>query len=89
MALFAIIPDNDSSFNFLVSILYTQLSSSCFIPPTTYTGGALPVPVHFLMDEFANVSLPDDFDKILSVMLLPWRVGQYHLAELGAVKSPV
>ena len=31
-------------------------------------GGALPVPVHFLMDEFANVSLPDDFDKILSVM---------------------
>ena len=31
-------------------------------------GGSLPVPVHFLMDEFANVSLPDDFDKILSVM---------------------
>ena len=31
-------------------------------------GGSLPIPVHFLMDEFANVSLPDDFDKILSVM---------------------
>ena len=31
-------------------------------------GGSLPVPVQFLMDEFANVSLPDDFDKILSVM---------------------
>ena len=31
-------------------------------------GGRLPVHVHFLMDEFANVSLPDDFDKILSVM---------------------
>ena len=31
-------------------------------------GGSLPVPVHFLMDEFANISLPDDFDKILSVM---------------------
>ena len=30
--------------------------------------GSLPVPVHFVMDEFANVSLPDDFDKILSVM---------------------
>ena len=28
----------------------------------------MPIPVHFLMDEFANVSLPDDFDKILSVM---------------------
>jgi type IV secretion system protein VirD4 len=31
-------------------------------------GGSLPVHVHFLMDEFANVSLPEDFDKILSVM---------------------
>lgn len=31
-------------------------------------GGGLPVHVHFIMDEFANVSLPDDFDKILSVM---------------------
>ena len=30
--------------------------------------GALPVPVHFLMDEFANVSLPDDFDKLLATM---------------------
>ena len=31
-------------------------------------GGSLPVHVHFLMDEFANVSLPDDFDKILATM---------------------
>ena len=31
-------------------------------------GGSLPVPVHFLMDEFANVSLPDDFENILSTM---------------------
>ena len=31
-------------------------------------GGALPVPVHFLMDEFANVALPDEFDKLLSTM---------------------
>ena len=31
-------------------------------------GGSLPVPVHFLMDEFANVSLPDDFDKLLATM---------------------
>mgnify|MGYP002601801004 FL=1 len=68
VALFAIIPDNDSSFNFLVSILYPQLFQQLFYSADHIHGGALPVPVHFLMDEFANVSLPDDFDKILSVM---------------------
>lgn len=68
VALFALIPDNDSSFNFLVSILYTQLFQQLFYSADHIHGGALPVPVHFLMDEFANVSLPDDFDKILSVM---------------------
>ncbi len=67
-ALFIILPDNDSSFNFLVSILYTQLFQSLFFIADHKYGGALPVPVHFLMDEFSNVSLPDDFDKILSVM---------------------
>lgn len=67
-ALFAIIPDNDSSFNFLVSILYTQLFQQLFYVADHKYGGSLPVHVHFVMDEFANVSLPDDFDKILSVM---------------------
>ena len=67
-ALFAILPDNDTSFNFLVSILYTQLFQALFSSADAKHGGSLPVPVHFLMDEFANISLPDDFDKILSVM---------------------
>lgn len=68
VALFAIIPDNDTSFNFLVSILYTQLFQQLFFVADHKYEGSLPVHVHFLMDEFANVSLPDDFDKILSVM---------------------
>ncbi len=67
-ALFAIIPDNDTSFNFLVSVLYTQLFQQLFYMADHKYSGRLPVHVHFLMDEFANVSLPDDFDKILSVM---------------------
>ena len=54
VALFAIIPDNDTSFNFLVSILYTQLFQQLFYLADYKYGGALPVPVHFLMDEFAN-----------------------------------
>jgi len=68
IALFALIPDNDTSFNFIVSILYTQLFQQLFYSADHKHGGRLPVHVHFVMDEFANVSLPDDFDKILSVM---------------------
>lgn len=68
VALFALIPDNDTSFNFLVSILYTQLFQQLFYIADHKYSGSLPVHVHFVMDEFANVSLPDDFDKILSVM---------------------
>ncbi len=54
-ALFIVLPDNDSSFNFLVSILYTQLFQQLFYAADHKHGGSLPVPVHFLMDEFANV----------------------------------
>ena len=68
VALFALIPDNDTSFNFLVSILYTQLFQQLFYLADHKYGGSLPVPVHFLMDEFSNVSLPEDFSKILAVM---------------------
>ena len=67
-ALFALIPDNDTSFNFLVSLLYTQLFQQLFYSADHIHGGSLPIPVHFLMDEFANVSLPDDFDKLLATM---------------------
>ena len=68
MAIFALIPDNDTSFNFIVSILYTQIFQQLFYVADHENKGTLPVHVHFVMDEFANVSLPDDFDKILSVM---------------------
>jgi len=52
--LFALIPDNDSSFNFLVSILYTQLFQQLFYTADHKYGGSLPIHVHFVMDEFAN-----------------------------------
>lgn len=67
-ALFALIPDNDTSFNFIVSMLYTQIFQQLFYIADHKYKGALPVPVHFIMDEFANVSLPDEFDKILATM---------------------
>lgn len=53
-AVFAIIPDNDSSFSFLVGMLYTQLFQQLYYQADVIHGGRLPVHVHFLMDEFAN-----------------------------------
>ena len=67
-AVFAVIPDNDSSFNFIVGMLYTQLFQQLYYQADSVHGGRLPVHVHFVMDEFANVALPDEFDKLLSTM---------------------
>lgn len=68
VALFAIIPDHDVSFNFLVSMLYSCTFERLFHLADHVYHGTLKVPVHFLMDEFANVSLPDNFDKLLATM---------------------
>ena len=67
-AVFAVIPDNDSSFNFMVGMLYTQLFQILYHQADAVHRGRLPVHVHFLMDEFANVALPDDFDNLLATM---------------------
>lgn len=67
-ALFAVIPDNDSTFNFLIGMLYTQLFQMLYYSADILHNGELPVPVHFVMDEFANVALPDEFDKLLATM---------------------
>lgn len=68
MALFAVIPDNDSSFNFIVGMLYTQLFQQLYYLADHIHGGRLSIHVHFVMDEFSNVALPDEFDKLLSTM---------------------
>lgn len=67
-AIFAVIPDNDSSFNFIIGMLYTQLFQQLYYQADVVHGGRLPVHVHFILDEFANVALPDEFDKLLSTM---------------------
>ena len=66
--LYAVIPDNDTSFNFIVGMLYTQMFQRLYYQADVKHGGWLPIHVHFLMDEFANCALPDDFDKLLATM---------------------
>lgn len=64
--LYCIIPDNDTSYNFIVSILYIQLFHILYDIADTKYKGRLPQFVHFIMDEFANVHTPEDFLTILS-----------------------
>ncbi len=67
-AIFCVIPDNDNSFNYLVGMLYTQAFQELYYRADHKHGGELPVPVHFLMDEFANTALPDSFERVLATM---------------------
>lgn len=67
-AVFCVIPDNDNSFNYLVGMLYTQAFQELYYRADHKHGGELPITVHFVMDEFANVALPDNFERVLATM---------------------
>lgn len=67
-AIFALIPDNDQSYNFIIGMLYTQLFQQLYRSADFEHAGRLPYHVHFIMDEFANVCLPDSFDSLLATM---------------------
>lgn len=64
--IFAVIPDNDTSFNFLVGMLYSQAFQALYLNADTEHNGSLPIPVRVLMDEFYNVALPDNFEHIIA-----------------------
>ncbi len=67
-ALFCVIPDNDKSYNFIIGILYTQIFQELYYQADFHCGGRLPIHVTFMLDEFPNVALPDDFCSLLSTM---------------------
>lgn len=67
-ALFCIIPDSDKSYNFIVGMLYTQLFQELYFQADFKNDGKLPIQVTLMLDEFANVALPDDFCSLLSTM---------------------
>ena len=60
IALFCCIPDSDKSLNYLVGMIYTQLIQTLYRQADRVHKGRLPVPVHCLMDEYANIPLPKD-----------------------------
>lgn len=66
-ALYAVIPDNDNTFNFLVSLLYSQAFQALYYSADQIHHGALPCHVHFVLDEFAAMPLPG-FTRELATM---------------------
>ena len=67
VALYAVIPDNDTTFNFLVSLLYAQAFQTLYYSADQTHHGALPRHVHFVLDEFAAMPLPG-FTRELATM---------------------
>lgn len=65
---YCVIPDSDDTYNFLVGLLYTQMFQLLYDVADNVYGGSLPVHVTFLLDEFANVALPDGYCSLLSTM---------------------
>ena len=67
-ALFVIISDTDDTFNFIVSIMYTQLFNLLCDKADDEYGGRLPVHVRFILDEFANIGQIPKFDKLIATI---------------------
>lgn len=67
-ALFCVIPDSDKSYNFIIGMLYTQIFQELYYQADFNYGGSLPIHVTFMLDEFSNVALPDDYCSLLSTM---------------------
>ena len=82
-----IIPDNDSTFNYIVGMLYTCAFQSLYYQADKVHQGALPVPVRMMMDEFCNVSLPDDFGKLQATMRSRNIMSTIVLQNISALKA--
>ena len=67
-ALFLIMSDTDSTFNFLISMIYSQLFNLLCDKADDVYGGRLPVHVRFILDEFANIGQIPQFDKLIATI---------------------
>ena len=86
-AVFAVIPDNDGTFNYLVGMLYTCAFQALYYQADKVHQGGLPVPVRLMMDEFCNVSLPDDFGKLQATMRSRNIMSTIVLQNISALKA--
>ena len=67
-ALFVIISDTDSTFNFVAALMYSQLFNLLCDKADDFYGGRLPVHVRLILDEFANIGQIPNFDKLIATI---------------------
>ncbi|WP_068612607.1 VirD4-like conjugal transfer protein, CD1115 family [Paenibacillus tuaregi] len=67
-ALFVLVPDSDTTFNFIVAMMYAQLFDTLYYQADFVSGGSLKFHVKFWLDEFANIGQIPDFDKLIATM---------------------
>ncbi|WP_225229544.1 VirD4-like conjugal transfer protein, CD1115 family [Paenibacillus gallinarum] len=66
--LFVLIPDSDTTFNFIIAMMYAQLFDSLYYQADFVNGGSLKYHVKFWLDEFANIGQIPEFDKLIATM---------------------
>ena len=88
-ALFVIISDTDDTFNFVVSILYTQLFNLLCDKADDEYGGRLPVHVRCLLDEFANIGQIPKFEKLIATIRSREISASNHSAKPVAAKGDI
>lgn len=67
-AIYCVIPDNDTTYNFLVGILYNMMFQRLYYEADFVHNGSLPVHVTFMLDEFDNIALPENYLSLISTM---------------------
>lgn len=86
-ALFCVIPTADTTYNFIVSMLYTQLFDTLYAHAQKQPGNHLNIPVRFLLDEFANIGKIPNFENRLSTMRKFWISCTIVLQSIGQLKA--
>ena len=81
------VPNEDHSFNFIVSLFYSQLFNELYVDAKASEGEHLQIPVQFFMDEMANFAVPDEFDNYLTTGRKHWMSYMMFFQEKGQIDS--
>ena len=86
-ALFLIMSDTDTTFNFILAMVQSQLINLLCDRADDKYGGRLPVHVRLILDEFANIGQIPNFDKLIATIRSRGNLGFYYFAEPVAAKG--
>jgi type IV secretion system protein VirD4 len=86
-AVFVIIPDSDDTYNFIASIMYTQMFDTLYDKSDNHYNAPLPIPVRCMLDEFANIGQIPLFHNLITTMRSRNISANVIIQNLGQIKS--